>query len=55
VSLKHVINLIMQIRDMGCHKPRAVVDMLLVSWCSWTSGMSSKAGCSGPSVMVERT
>jgi hypothetical protein len=31
-----------------------VVDMLLVGLCSWTSGISPKAGCSGPSVMVER-
>jgi hypothetical protein len=29
--------------------------MLLVGWCSLTSGMSLKAGCSGPSMMVERT
>jgi hypothetical protein len=33
----------------------AVVVMLLVGWCSWTSGMSPKAGCSGPSVIVEMT
>jgi hypothetical protein len=29
--------------------------MLLVGCCSWTSGMSLKAGCSGHLVMVERT
>jgi hypothetical protein len=27
----------------------------LVGGYSWTSGMSLRAGCSGPSVMVERT
>jgi hypothetical protein len=32
----------------------AVVDMLLASWCSCTSGMSPKAGFSGPLAMVER-
>jgi hypothetical protein len=32
----------------------AVTDMLLVGWCSWTLGISPKAGCSGHSVMVER-
>jgi hypothetical protein len=35
-------------------EPVAVVDMLLAGWCSWTSGISPKVGCSGPSVMVER-
>jgi hypothetical protein len=29
--------------------------MLLVGWCSWTSGMSVKVGCSGPLVMEKRT
>jgi hypothetical protein len=33
--------------------PVAVVDML-AGWCSWTSGMSPKAGFSGPSVMAGR-
>jgi hypothetical protein len=33
--------------------PAAAVDML-AGWCSWTSGMSPKDGCSEPSAMVER-
>jgi hypothetical protein len=32
----------------------AVVDMLLVGWWSWTSGISLKARCSGASVIVGR-
>jgi hypothetical protein len=36
-------------------EPAVVVDMLLVGWCSWTSGMSVKVGCSGPLVMEKRT
>jgi hypothetical protein len=31
-----------------------VVDMLLVGWCSWTLGISVKARCSRPLVMVGR-
>jgi hypothetical protein len=31
-----------------------VVDMLLVGCCSWISGISPKARCFGPSVMVGR-
>jgi hypothetical protein len=33
--------------------PAAVVDILLVGWCSWTSGMSPKVGSSEPLAMVE--
>jgi hypothetical protein len=31
-----------------------VVNVLLAGYCSWTSGMSPKVGCSELSVMVER-
>jgi hypothetical protein len=27
---------------------------ILAGWCSWSSGMSLKVGCSDPSMMVDR-
>jgi hypothetical protein len=33
--------------------PIAAVD-IVVGWCSWSSGMSPKVGCSDPSVKVDR-
>jgi hypothetical protein len=34
--------------------PAAVVDVLLAGCWNWTSGISPKASCSRPSVMVAR-
>jgi hypothetical protein len=27
---------------------------IVVGWCSWSSGMSPKVGCSDPSTMVDK-